>query len=423
MPAGRRGSPSPIRRTTAYSREDACPQVPAGRNTRKEISGRKAPERIFRSRTIMEKKLMENPKNRTELSTERLLLRPWRTDDAADLYAFARDERIGGAAGWPPHRNIGESEEVIRTVFAAEETYAVVPKEEGRPVGCIGLLRNGRSNIPTGPGEAEVGYWIGAPYWGRGLIPEALEELMRHAFEDLRLSALLCGACKENVRSLRVQQKCGFRYRHTETGRYNGLTRSRHDIRISAISREQWRARTAGAELRIRSAAETDLALIRRLAGEAFPETYRDILAPAQIDYMMEWMYSERSLRRQMREGHRFFIASSHGEPCGYLSVERQGPALFHLQKIYVPARFQGIGAGERLFRQAVQYIRSLSSGPCRMELNVNRNNRAVHFYERMGMHRLREGDFPIGSGFFMNDYIMGLDIGQPRKEEKQSET
>ena len=58
-----------------------------------------------------------------------------------------------------------------------------------------------------------------------------------------------------------------------------------------------------------------------------------------------------------------------------------------------------------------MDYIRSVHPGPCRMELNVNRHNRALHFYERMGMRVLREGDFPIGDGYYMNDYIMGLEI------------
>ena len=163
--------------------------------------------------------------------------------------------------------------------------------------------------------------------------------------------------------------------------------------------------------LSIRRASEADCALIRRLAGEVFPATYREILAPAQLDYMMEWMYSEESLQGQFRAGHVWFIASSDGEPCGYVSVERQGEDLFHLQKIYVLPGFQGLGAGEFLFRRAVEYIRSVHSGPCMMELNVNRRNRALHFYERMGMRRLREGDFPIGDGYYMNDYIMGLEI------------
>ena len=163
--------------------------------------------------------------------------------------------------------------------------------------------------------------------------------------------------------------------------------------------------------LTIRQAAETDCPLIRRMAEEVFLATYCGILTPAQLNYMMEWMYSEASLREQFRAGHAWFIASSDGEPCGYLSVERQGEALFHLQKIYVLPRFQGIGAGAFLFRHAVEYIRSVHPAPCLMELNVNRRNPALRFYERMGMRRLREGDFPIGDGYYMNDYIMGLEI------------
>ena len=163
--------------------------------------------------------------------------------------------------------------------------------------------------------------------------------------------------------------------------------------------------------LSIRRASENDCELIRRLAGEVFPATYRDILTPAQLDYMMEWMYSAKSLSEQFRAGHVWFIASSDGEPCGYVSVERQGDDLFHLQKIYVLPRFQGLGAGAFLFRHAVEHIRSVHPAPCTMELNVNRSNPALHFYERMGMRRLREGDFPIGDGYYMNDYIMGLEI------------
>ena len=138
--------------------------------------------------------------------------------------------------------------------------------------------------------------------------------------------------------------------------------------------------------LSIRRASEADCALIRRLAGEVFPATYREILAPAQLDYMMEWMYSEESLQGQFRAGHVWFIASSDGEPCGYVSVERQGGDLFHLQKIYVLPHFQGAHCGSFLFREAVRYIKEVHPEPCLMELNVNRNNKALLFYERMGM-------------------------------------
>ena len=161
----------------------------------------------------------------------------------------------------------------------------------------------------------------------------------------------------------------------------------------------------------IRKATSADCELIHKLAWQIFPETYKEILSKEQTEYMMEWMYGAEVLAREMCGEFAWFIASADGEPCGYLSVQHEAEDLFHLQKIYVLPRFQGIGAGEFLFRHAVEYIRSVHPAPCRMELNVNRNNRALHFYERMGMRKLREGDFPIGDGYYMNDYIMGLDI------------
>ncbi len=162
----------------------------------------------------------------------------------------------------------------------------------------------------------------------------------------------------------------------------------------------------------LRTASIEDCALIRRLAEAAFRTTYRELLSAAQLDYMMEWMYAPQVLERELRAGFAWFVLYCGGTPCGYLSIERQGEALFHLQKIYVLPDFQGRGAGAFLFGAAVDYVRRTHDGPSRMELNVNRNNRALGFYLRMGMRKLRAGDFPIGGGYYMNDYIMGLDIG-----------
>lgn len=344
-----------------------------------------------------------------ELTTARLLLRPWRADDAADLYELARDPRVGPAAGWPPHRSVGESAEVIRTIFSAPETYAVVLRDTGRPVGCVGLLFPDAGHFAIGSSDAEVGYWIGTPWWGRGLIPEAVDALARRAFDDLGLTALWASCFPENAASRRVLEKCGFRYVRTEPSLPVCPDGTSHSGEIRRLTREAWRVRQG---VTLRRLPESEIPLIRTLAAEAFPATYREILTPAQLDYMMEWMYSEASLREQFRAGHAWFLVAADGEAAGYVSVERQGERLFHLQKIYLLPRYQGLGLGERLFRQAVAYVRETSPGPCRMELNVNRHNRALHFYERMGMRLLREGDFPIGEGFYMNDYIMGLEIG-----------
>ena len=122
-----------------------------------------------------------------QLTTERLILRPWAETDAEDLYRYAKDDRVGPIAGWPPHSSVDNSAEIIRTVFSAPETYAVCLKEDNRAIGSIGLMIGARSDKEIPDTEGEIGYWIGVPFWGKGLIPEATQELIRHGFEDLKL--------------------------------------------------------------------------------------------------------------------------------------------------------------------------------------------------------------------------------------------
>lgn len=93
--------------------------------------------------------------------TERLILRPWNTGDAEELYRYAKDERVGPTAGWPVHTSVENSREIIADVLTAEGTYAVVLKENNLPVGSIGLLLGGASDLVTADTEAEIGYWIG----------------------------------------------------------------------------------------------------------------------------------------------------------------------------------------------------------------------------------------------------------------------
>lgn len=181
------------------------------------------------------------------LETKRLILRPWREEDAPSLYTYAKDPRVGPIAGWPPHASAEESRRIIRNVLSAEETYAVVLKDGGGPVGSIGLQRGAASSLPLPEKEAELGYWIGVPLWGRGLIPEAADELIRHAFEDLGLETLWCGFFDGNAQSRRVQAKCGFVYHHTAENvpwPLMGDVRTEH---ISRLSKARWLARRRGA--------------------------------------------------------------------------------------------------------------------------------------------------------------------------------
>lgn len=161
----------------------------------------------------------------------------------------------------------------------------------------------------------------------------------------------------------------------------------------------------------IRRATLSDCELIHQLAVEVFPVTYKELLSASQMVYMMEWMYAPDNIGKQMEQGHVYFIADKEEEICGYLSIEQQEEDLFHLHKIYVLPSFQGSGAGGYLFDQAMRYIKNQHPNPCTMELNVNRNNKALQFYEHKGMKIVRQGDFPIGGGYYMNDYIMAIEL------------
>ena len=175
------------------------------------------------------------------LQTERLILRPWEEADAENLFEYAKDDRVGPITGWPPHTSVENSREVIRNVLSVPENYAVCRKEDNRAIGCVALTRGKESNLDLPENEGEIGYWIGVPFWGQGLIPEAVRELIRHAFDDLHLEMLWCGYFDGNGKSKRVQEKCGFTYHHTNRDIYWKLMNDIRTEHITRLTKEEWR--------------------------------------------------------------------------------------------------------------------------------------------------------------------------------------
>lgn len=172
------------------------------------------------------------------LETKRLILRPWQESDAAELYQYASNPAIGPAAGWPVHTSVANSREIIKTVFSAPETYAVVLKKTQRPVGSIGLKLGKASHINLPDQEAEIGYWLGVPYWGQGLISEAVREIIRHGFEDLKLERLWCAYRVGNTKSKRVQEKCGFHYHHMMKNTPTSIPGVRPTTKVNCLSKK-----------------------------------------------------------------------------------------------------------------------------------------------------------------------------------------
>jgi len=173
--------------------------------------------------------------------TDRLILRRWHESDAEDLYNHAKSPEVGPAAGWPVHTGIENSRQIICDVLSKEGTYAVILKETGKPVGSVGLMIGGNSHIGLPEDEAEIGYWIGVPYWGMGLIPEAVGELLRYGFEKIDLKRIWCGYFDGNIKSKRVQEKCGFIYKYTKYEVECSMLDEVRTEHISCITKEEWK--------------------------------------------------------------------------------------------------------------------------------------------------------------------------------------
>lgn len=187
--------------------------------------------------------LVINKDKKMKFTTDRLILRAWELSDAEDLFRYAKDENIGPVAGWPAHTSVEESKSIIESVFSRPEIYAVAIKENNRAIGCIGLLIGEDSNFPISNKEGEVAYWLGVPFWGQGLIPEALEVIIQHSFETLALETLWCGFFEGNEKSKKAQEKCGFQHSHIVENQYNQFMNDYRVEYISRLNRSDWKSR------------------------------------------------------------------------------------------------------------------------------------------------------------------------------------
>ena len=144
------------------------------------------------------------------METERILLRYWQESDAEALFKYASDPDVGPRAGWPVHKSVEESREIIRTFFHNETTWAIVLKETGEAIGCIGYYTHETSNIPIGENDCEVGYWVGKPYWNKGICTEALKLMLDYCINEKHFEDIWADHFTGNPASGRVMEKCGF---------------------------------------------------------------------------------------------------------------------------------------------------------------------------------------------------------------------
>ena len=176
------------------------------------------------------------------LHTPRMILRPFTVQDTCDVYAYARDPRVGPIAGWPAHQSYFESWNIVRTVFSQSGVFAMELRENHKVIGSIGFVGgHPAGELPDCPDD-EIGYALSAAFWGRGLVPEALEALLRYGFTELGLRRIWCAHYAGNWRSKRTMEKCGFRYQFARTTEVD-LMREFRQTYYYLLTEEDWRER------------------------------------------------------------------------------------------------------------------------------------------------------------------------------------
>ena len=146
------------------------------------------------------------------LTTDRLILRPWRETDLEDFYEYARVDGVGQMAGWNPHGSIAESRDILSRFIAGKKVFAL--EHQGKAIGSLGVEEYKEKNYPELDAlqGREIGYVLSKEYWGQGLMPEAVKAVITWLFEEEKLDFIMVGHFDWNSQSRRVIEKCGFRY-------------------------------------------------------------------------------------------------------------------------------------------------------------------------------------------------------------------
>ena len=146
------------------------------------------------------------------LTTDRLTLRPWRESDLNDFYEYASVDGVGQMAGWNPHRNVEESKIILSHFIEGKHVFAL--EYQGKVIGSLGVEEYSEENYPelNALQGREIGYVLSKAYWGQGLMPEAVKEVINWLFSEEKLDFIIVGHFDRNARSRRVIEKCGFHY-------------------------------------------------------------------------------------------------------------------------------------------------------------------------------------------------------------------
>ena len=152
--------------------------------------------------------------NGKTIETSRLILRPFMEKDLDDFYEYASKEGVGEKAGWSHHKSIADSKMILDMFIKEDKTFAIVDKNTNVVIGSLGVEEYGMEDKLTefnGYKGRELGFVLSKDYWGKGLMPEAVNAVIDYLFNECDFDFLICGYYNFNSQSKRVQEKCGFK--------------------------------------------------------------------------------------------------------------------------------------------------------------------------------------------------------------------
>jgi GNAT superfamily N-acetyltransferase len=161
--------------------------------------------------------------------------------------------------------------------------------------------------------------------------------------------------------------------------------------------------------MQFRKAIISDIPIIQKIAEKAWRPTYSHILSEEQTIYMLDMMYGSDVLMKQINSQIEFFLAVEEDQVIGYFAMEITEPSKMKLHKIYLDPDQKSKGVGSQIIAFIKEF--GFKAGVKHIELNVNKLNSAVQFYEKMGFFRAIEVVLDIGNGYVMDDYVMQLNL------------
>ena len=332
------------------------------------------------------------------IETHRLILRPFRMEDAEDMFTnWASDPEVTRFLTWPAHTDVGVSRMVLESWIARYGdggffNWAMEWKESGRVIGNISVVK-----LDEGLETADIGYCMSRTFWGQGIMPEALRAVIAYLFGTAEVSRITACHDVNNPKSGRVMAKAGMKKEGVlrRSGRNNlGIC----DVVWYALLREDTepKARRKPADVTIRFAEEKDLPRVnelRKQVNDLHVSGKADVFKPGFGDDLKNYIFE---IHRDPQK--KILVAETEGNVCGFAVlnhiVRPENPFMFERNYLDVDE----FGVDESFRRRGVaaamvSFIRDWAKeqGFRRLELNMWEFNRgALAFYEAAGFRTYR---------------------------------